>query len=118
MSDMNKDQVKGSMEKAKGSVKETVGKAVGSEKMKVEGAAEKAAGTVRKAAGDAKETAKDARSASFVPYRTVQCGRLGRRVPACAHPVEGAPFGLRPRPGICLRGALNERQHERRQGPL
>ena len=57
---MNKDQVKGSLEKAKGSVKETAGKVVGSGKMKTEGAADKAAGTVQKKAGDVKEAAKDA----------------------------------------------------------
>ncbi|MDM0032233.1 CsbD family protein [Variovorax sp. J22P271] len=57
---MNKDQVKGTAEKAKGSVKETVGKVVGSDKMEAEGAADKAAGSVQKKVGDVKEAAKDA----------------------------------------------------------
>ena len=61
---MNKDQVKGSLQKAKGSVKETVGKVVGSDKMQVEGAVDKAAGTTQKAVGDVKEAAKDAVKAS------------------------------------------------------
>lgn len=57
---MNKDQAKGSLEKAKGSIKETIGKVVGSDKMEAEGAADKTAGTVQKKAGEVKEAAKDA----------------------------------------------------------
>ncbi|SFM10921.1 CsbD family protein [Variovorax sp. OV329] len=55
---MNKDQVKGTLEKAKGQVKEGVGKAVGNEKLQTEGAADKAAGAVQKKVGDVKEAAK------------------------------------------------------------
>ena len=52
---MNKDQVKGSLEKAKGSVKETVGKAVGNEKLQAEGSAGKVAGAAQKKVGDVKD---------------------------------------------------------------
>lgn len=55
---MNKDQVKGGLEKAKGSVKETVGKAVGNEKLQAEGAADKTAGAVQKKVGDVKDAVK------------------------------------------------------------
>ncbi|RZL90789.1 MAG: CsbD family protein [Variovorax sp.] len=52
---MNKDQVKGTLEKAKGSVKEAVGKAVGNEKLQAEGSADKVAGAVQKKVGDVKD---------------------------------------------------------------
>lgn len=55
---MNKDQVKGTMDKAKGSVKEAVGKAVGNERLQAEGNADKAAGAVQKKVGDVKEAVK------------------------------------------------------------
>ena len=55
--EMNKDQVKGGLEKAKGSVKETVGKAVGNEKLQAEGTADKAAGAIQKKVGDVKQAA-------------------------------------------------------------
>jgi uncharacterized protein YjbJ (UPF0337 family) len=55
---MNKDQVKGSLEKAKGSVKQTVGKATGNERLQSEGAADKTAGAVQKKVGDVKDAAK------------------------------------------------------------
>lgn len=54
---MNKDQVKGSLEKAKGSVKQAVGKTVGNERLQAEGAADKAAGAVQKKVGDVKQAA-------------------------------------------------------------
>jgi len=56
---MNKDQVKGGLEKAKGSVKETVGKTTGNERLQAEGAADKTAGAVQKKVGDVKEAAKN-----------------------------------------------------------
>jgi len=56
--EMNKDQVKGGLEKAKGSVKETVGKAVGNERLQAEGAADKTAGAVQKKVGDVKDALK------------------------------------------------------------
>ncbi len=55
---MNKDQAKGTMEKAKGSVKEVAGKMVGNEKLEAEGKGDKAAGTVQKKVGDVKDAAK------------------------------------------------------------
>ncbi|MBT2324763.1 CsbD family protein [Variovorax paradoxus] len=55
---MNKDQVKGGLDKAKGSVKQTVGKAAGNERLQTEGAADKTAGAVQKKVGDVKEAAK------------------------------------------------------------
>ena len=54
---MNKDQVKGTLEKAKGSVKQAVGKAVGNERLQTEGAADKTAGSVQKKVGDVKQAA-------------------------------------------------------------
>ncbi|HYP85234.1 CsbD family protein [Variovorax sp.] len=55
---MNKDQVKGTMDKAKGHVKEAAGKAVGNERLQAEGNADKASGAVQKKVGDVKEAAK------------------------------------------------------------
>jgi uncharacterized protein YjbJ (UPF0337 family) len=55
---MNKDQVKGTLEKAKGNVKEAVGKAVGNERLQGEGQADQAAGAVQKKYGDVKDAAK------------------------------------------------------------
>jgi uncharacterized protein YjbJ (UPF0337 family) len=55
---MNKDQVKGGLEKAKGSVKKAVGEAVGNERLQAEGTADKTSGAVQKKVGDVKEAAK------------------------------------------------------------
>jgi uncharacterized protein YjbJ (UPF0337 family) len=55
---MNKDQVKGTLEKAKGQVKETTGKVVGNERLEAEGQADQASGAVQKKVGDVKEAAK------------------------------------------------------------
>lgn len=55
---MNKDQVKGTLDKAKGSVKETAGKAVGNKDLEAEGQMDKAGGAVQKKVGDVKEAAK------------------------------------------------------------
>lgn len=55
---MNKDQVKGSADKAKGKAKETGGKALGNERMEGEGKMEKAGGKARSGYGDAKENIK------------------------------------------------------------
>ena len=55
---MNKDQVKGGLEKAKGSVKQAAGKAVGNQRLQTEGAADKTSGAVQKKVGDVKEAAK------------------------------------------------------------
>ena len=55
---MNKDQVKGTLEKAKGNVKEATGKVVGNERLQAEGQADQASGAVQKKVGDVKEAAK------------------------------------------------------------
>ena len=55
---MNKDQVKGTLDKAKGSVKETAGKAVGNKDLEAEGKVDKAGGAVQKKVGDVKDAAK------------------------------------------------------------
>jgi uncharacterized protein YjbJ (UPF0337 family) len=55
---MNKDQVKGRIEKAKGSIKEAAGRMTGKPDLQDRGTLEKAAGTVQKTYGDAKEQLK------------------------------------------------------------
>ncbi|MGJ7512292.1 CsbD family protein [Variovorax sp. GT1P44] len=45
---MNKDQVKGTLDKSKGKVKEAVGKVVGNERLQAEGVADKAVALCRK----------------------------------------------------------------------
>jgi uncharacterized protein YjbJ (UPF0337 family) len=57
---MDKQHVKGAMDKAKGAVKETVGKATGSDRMQAEGKMDKAKGEARGAIGDAKDAVKKA----------------------------------------------------------
>lgn len=52
---MNRDQVKGGLEKAKGNVKETVGKATGNQRMESEGKADQVSGAVQKKVGDVKD---------------------------------------------------------------
>jgi len=54
---MNKDHVKGGLEKAKGSIKQAAGKLLGNERLQAEGAADKASGAVHKKVGDVKEAA-------------------------------------------------------------
>ncbi len=56
---MDKEHVKGALDKAVGSVKDTVGGAVGNEKLQAEGKADKAKGTAREAAGDVKDAGRD-----------------------------------------------------------
>jgi uncharacterized protein YjbJ (UPF0337 family) len=56
---MDKDRIKGSVEKAKGSVKESVGKVTGDAKLEVEGRNEKAAGKVQNAVGGVKDAVRD-----------------------------------------------------------
>jgi uncharacterized protein YjbJ (UPF0337 family) len=52
---MSKDTIKGTAQKARGSVKEAVGKAVGNDRLRVKGMADKAAGSTRKAVGKTKD---------------------------------------------------------------
>ena len=57
---MDKEHVKGAVDKAKGAVKEGVGKATGNERLREEGQVDKAKGEIHKAAGDVKDAAKKA----------------------------------------------------------
>lgn len=52
---MDKEHVKGTVDKAKGSIKETVGKMTGDKQMQAEGQFDKAKGEARKAVGDVKD---------------------------------------------------------------
>jgi uncharacterized protein YjbJ (UPF0337 family) len=58
---MDKEHVKGAVDKAKGAVKEAAGKAMGDKGLEVEGKMDKAKGEARQALGDAKDVAKHAR---------------------------------------------------------
>lgn len=51
----NKQQTKGTVNKAKGEVKETTGRVTGSEKLEREGKADRAKGHFEKKVGDARE---------------------------------------------------------------
>ena len=55
---MNKNQVKGRVDKAKGAAKQAAGKATGNQKLKQEGAVQKAGGKAEAAYGDAKSKVK------------------------------------------------------------
>lgn len=55
---MNKEHLKGDIDKAKGAVKEGVGKATGNERLREKGEFDKEKGELHKAAGDLKEAAK------------------------------------------------------------
>lgn len=61
VSDMNKDQVSGTMKKGAGKVQQAVGSAIGSEEQKAKGLKKEAEGRIQKKVGDAKEHAKDAK---------------------------------------------------------
>ena len=54
--DMDKDRIKGTVERAEGTIKEKVGQATGDTSLEVEGKVEKAEGTVQKAFGKVKDT--------------------------------------------------------------
>ena len=55
---MNKDHLKGAVEKAKGAVKDAAGGLIGDSKLQAEGKLDKAKGAVHKAVGDAKNAVK------------------------------------------------------------
>jgi uncharacterized protein YjbJ (UPF0337 family) len=57
---MDREHVKGAVDKAKGAVKETVGKVTGDTKTEAEGKFDKAKGSARNVAGDIKDAARDA----------------------------------------------------------
>jgi uncharacterized protein YjbJ (UPF0337 family) len=56
---MDKENVKGGVEKATGAVKEKVGQMTGDRDMEVEGKADKAEGRARSAVGHAKDAARE-----------------------------------------------------------
>ena len=55
---MDKEHVKGAIDKTKGAVKDTIGKVTGNEKMQVEDKLDKAKGEAHKIVGDAKDAVK------------------------------------------------------------
>ena len=57
---MDKEHVKGAMDKAKGAAKDAVGKMTDDKQMQVEGKIDKAKGAARDALGDAKDAARKA----------------------------------------------------------
>lgn len=57
---MNKDQVKGTTDKAVGKVKEIAGRVTGNNKTEAKGLVQQAKGNVQKKVGDAKEVLKNA----------------------------------------------------------
>ena len=56
---MDKEHVKGALDKAVGAVKDAVGGAIGNEKLQAEGKADKAEGTAREATGDVKDAGRN-----------------------------------------------------------
>jgi uncharacterized protein YjbJ (UPF0337 family) len=59
---MNREHVKGAVDKAKGAAKESVGKVTGDDKLRSEGKIDKAKGEIHKAAGDVKDAIKKSTS--------------------------------------------------------
>ena len=57
---MDKEHVKGTMDKAKGDIKDATGKVLDDKEMQAKGKMDKAKGEARQAAGDAKDTIKKA----------------------------------------------------------
>ncbi|MCX7359348.1 MAG: CsbD family protein [Alphaproteobacteria bacterium] len=57
---MDKEHLKGAVDKASGDVKDAVGKVTGNDKLRVEGAIDKAKGAAHDALGDAKDAVKKA----------------------------------------------------------
>lgn len=55
---MDKQHIKGAIDKAKGAVKDAVGKATGDRKLQASGKLDKAKGAIRSAAGDVKDVLK------------------------------------------------------------
>jgi uncharacterized protein YjbJ (UPF0337 family) len=58
--EMDREHVKGTVDKAKGAIKDTAGKMTGDTKMQAEGKLDKAKGAARKVVGDVKDAARDA----------------------------------------------------------
>jgi len=57
---MDREHVKGAVDKAKGAIKDAAGKMTGDTKMQAEGKADKAKGAARKVAGEVKDAVRDA----------------------------------------------------------
>ena len=57
---MDKEHVKGAIDKTKGAVKDAVGGLTGNTGLQVEGKIDKAKGTARQTVGDAKDAVRDA----------------------------------------------------------
>ena len=57
---MDKQHLKGALDKAKGAVKDAVGGAIGNDRLQAEGKLDNAKGAAREAIGDAKDAVKDA----------------------------------------------------------
>jgi uncharacterized protein YjbJ (UPF0337 family) len=57
---MDKEHVKGAVDKAKGAIKDAAGKAIGDKKLQAEGKIDKAKGAGHQAAGDVKDAARKA----------------------------------------------------------
>ena len=57
---MDKEHVKGAVDKTKGAVKDAVGGLTGDSRLQAEGKVDKAKGAVRQKIGDAKDAARDA----------------------------------------------------------
>jgi uncharacterized protein YjbJ (UPF0337 family) len=57
---MDKEHVKGAVDKTKGAVKDAVGGLTGNTRLQVEGKVDKAKGAARQVAGDVKDAARDA----------------------------------------------------------
>jgi uncharacterized protein YjbJ (UPF0337 family) len=57
---MDKEHVKGAVDKAKGTVKDAAGKAIDDKKLQAEGKIDKAKGAGHQAAGDVKDAARKA----------------------------------------------------------
>jgi uncharacterized protein YjbJ (UPF0337 family) len=55
---MDKEHVKGGMDKVSGAAKDAVGRATGDEKLQAEGKMDKAKGEIRQTAGDVKDALK------------------------------------------------------------
>ena len=64
---MDKEHIKGAVDKAKGAVKDAAGKMTGDNAMQAEGKFDKAKGAAHKAAGDIKDAARQAERHSDKP---------------------------------------------------
>lgn len=66
---MDREHVKGAVDKAKGAIKDAAGKMTGDTKMQAEGKADKAKGAARKVAGDVKDAVRDATDNDRAPHQ-------------------------------------------------